>query len=40
MGLGIEGGWKTLHLETTDLVEGLMLDIDFSGPYAAIVWDF
>jgi outer membrane protein len=40
MGLGIEGGWKTLHLETTDLVKGLMLDIDFSGPYAAIVWDF
>ncbi len=40
MGLGIEGGWKALHLDSTDLVDGLTLDMDFSGPYAAIVWDF
>lgn len=40
MGLGVEGGWKALHLDSTDMVDGLNLDMDFSGPYAAVVWDF
>ncbi len=40
MGLGIEGGWKSLHFDSTDLTDGLILDMDFNGPYATIVWDF
>jgi outer membrane protein len=40
MGLGIEGGYKTIHLESEALVDGLILDMDLSGPYASIVWDF
>ncbi len=40
MGLGIEGGYKTIHLESKDLVDGLILDMDLNGPYASIVWDF
>ena len=40
MGLGIEAGYKALHLESKDLAEGLDVDMDFNGPYAAVVWDF
>jgi len=41
MGLGLEGGYKALHLDSTDdLTEGLTIDADFRGPYVAVVWDF
>ncbi|OQX50270.1 MAG: hypothetical protein B5M46_00850 [Epsilonproteobacteria bacterium 4484_20] len=40
MGLGIEAGYKALHLDSQDLVDGLVVDMDFDGPYAAVVWDF
>ena len=40
MGLGIEAGYKSIHLDSEDLADGLIVDMDFSGPYASIVWDF
>ena len=40
MGIGLEAGYKSFHLDSDDLVDGLNADIDFSGPYAAAVWDF
>jgi len=40
MGLGIEAGYKSAHLDSEDLADGLIVDMDFSGPYASIVWDF
>jgi len=40
MGLGIEAGYKALHLKSEDLVDGLVVDMDFDGPYAALIWDF
>jgi len=40
MGLGIEAGYKAMHLDSSDLVDGLCVDMDFKGPYAAVVWDF
>lgn len=40
MGLGIEGGYRLIHLEDNELAAGLALDVDFNGPYAAVVWDF
>ena len=40
MGFGLEGGYKSMHLDSEDLAEGLVVDVDSSGPYAAIVWDF
>jgi len=40
MGLGLEGGYKAVHLDSEDLLNGLVVDMDFKGPYAAIVWDF
>lgn len=40
MGLGIEGGYRLIHLEDNELAAGLAIDIDFNGPYAAVVWDF
>lgn len=40
MGLGLEGGYKAIHLDSEGLVSGLVVDMDFKGPYAAIVWDF
>ena len=39
-GLGIEGGYKALHLDSTTLEDGLILDIDSDGFYASVVWDF
>ena len=39
-GLGIEAGYRAVHLDSTDLEEGLSIDVDFKGPYAAVVWDF
>jgi outer membrane protein len=41
MGLGIEGGYKGIHLDSTDdLTDGLAINADFRGPYVAVVWDF
>jgi outer membrane protein len=40
MGIGIEAGYRSFHLDSDDLVNGFNADIDFSGPYAAAVWDF
>jgi len=40
MGLGLEAGYKSFHLESDSLATGLNTDLDFSGPYAAAVWDF
>jgi len=40
MGLGLEAGYKSIHLDSEDLADGLEVDMDFSGVYAAIVWDF
>ena len=40
MGIGLEGGYKAIHLDSDDLTVGLRADMDFEGPYASIVWDF
>ena len=40
MGIGLEAGYKSFHIESDDLVDGLNADIDFSGPYAAAIWNF
>jgi len=40
MGLGIEAGYKAIYLESDDFSDSLNVDIDFSGPYAAVIWDF
>jgi len=40
MGLGVEAGYKSMHLDSEDLADGLVVDVDSSGPYAAVVWDF
>ena len=40
MGLGLEAGYKAFHLDSDDLLNGFNADMDFSGPYAAILWDF
>jgi len=39
-GLGLEGGYKALHLDSTTLEEGLVMDLDSNGFYASLVWDF
>lgn len=40
MGLGLEAGYKAFHLDSDDLVDGFHADMDFSGPYASVIWDF
>lgn len=40
MGLGLEAGYKAFHLDSDDLADGFHADISFSGPYAAVIWDF
>ena len=40
MGLGIEAGYKAFHLENDEFADSLNVNIDFSGPYAAVIWDF
>ena len=40
MGMGIEAGYKAFHLDSDDLVDGLNTDIDYTGPYVSVVWDF
>jgi outer membrane protein len=40
MGLGLQAGYKAFHLNSDELVDGFNADMDFSGPYAAVIWDF
>ena len=40
MGLGLEAGYKVYHVDSDNLTSGLKSNMDFSGAYAAIVWDF
>jgi outer membrane protein len=40
MGIGLEAGYKAFYIDSDDLVDGFHADIDFSGPYAAAIWDF
>lgn len=40
MGIGLEAGYKAFHIDSDELVDGFHADMDFSGPYAAAVWDF
>ena len=40
MGLGIEAGYKAMYLDSKELADGLVVDVDSSGPYASVVWDF
>ncbi len=40
MGLGLEGGYKAIHLDSVDLTDGLEVDMDFEGAYASVVWNF
>jgi outer membrane protein len=40
MGVGLEAGYKSFYLDSDDLVDGFQADIEFSGPYAAVIWDF
>lgn len=40
MGLGIEAGYKVFHLENDEYTDSLNVNIDFTGPYAAVSWDF
>jgi outer membrane protein len=40
MGLGLEAGYKAFHLENDEFSDSLNVNIDFSGPYAAVTWDF
>lgn len=39
-GIGLESGYKAIHLDSEDLLSGLVVDMDFEGPYAAVVWNF
>lgn len=29
-----------MYIDSKDLADGLNADVDSSGPYAAVVWDF
>jgi outer membrane protein len=40
MGVGLEAGYKAFHIDSDELVNGFDADMDFSGPYAAAIWDF
>lgn len=40
MGIGLEAGYKSFHIDSDDLVDGFHADMVFSGPYAAAIWDF
>lgn len=39
-GLGIEGGYKMLHLDSEDLTDGLDINLESSGFYTSVIWDF
>ncbi len=40
MGIGLEAGYKSFHINSDELVNGFDANVDFSGPYAAAIWDF
>ncbi|RLA66242.1 MAG: hypothetical protein DRQ78_04450 [Epsilonproteobacteria bacterium] len=40
MGLGLEAGYKSLHLDSDELSDGLDANVDFSGPFVSAIWDF
>lgn len=40
MGIGLEAGYKAFYIDSDDLLDGFRADIEFSGPYAAAIWDF
>ncbi len=40
MGIGLEAGYKAFYIDSDDIVDGFHADMDFSGPYAAAIWDF
>jgi outer membrane protein len=40
IGIGLEAGYKSFHIDSDELVDGFHADMDFSGPYAAAIWDF
>lgn len=40
IGIGLEAGYKAFHINSDELVNGFNADLDFSGPYAAAIWDF
>lgn len=40
IGIGLEAGYKAFHLDSNALLDGFDANMDFSGPYAAAVWDF
>ncbi len=39
-GLGLEAGYRFVHLDSSDLEDGLDIDVDFKGAFASLVWDF
>ena len=40
MGIGLEAGYRSIHIDSDNLVNGFHAYADFSGPYAAAIWDF
>jgi outer membrane protein len=40
MGLGVEGGYRAIHVDSEDLADGLVADMDFSGFFVSAIWDF
>jgi len=40
VGLGLEAGYKSFHIDSDDLTSGLESNMGFSGAYATIVLDF
>lgn len=40
MGLGVEAGYKSFHLDGDVSSLGSENDLDFSGIYTAVIWDF
>ena len=39
LGLGLEAGYKTMKLQLDD-IDDFTMDVDFSGAYGKLVWDF
>ena len=40
VGIGIEGGYRSIHVDSKDISDGLTLDMDFSGPFASVILEF
>ena len=40
MGLGFEGGYKAVYLNSDEIEKGLNLDLNTNGVYGSLVWDF